>query len=223
METTPTLHMWHDYICPFCYVETTRIMRIKEADGLTLNVRFHPWPLETANGRQPGADDEDRWVRLLRTVEPDAFASWDPASGFWPASSHLLFAGYEAALAQDITAADRYDLLVRQAIFRQPHPIDSVDALSELAAGTGLEVAAFRATLEDGSAAHCAQSAGADAKTLGIRGIPTVVLPDGSSVISPGLKVHRTDKGRSIRDDLETLRELLREAAGVTPAATGHA
>jgi predicted DsbA family dithiol-disulfide isomerase len=59
MKSTPTLHVWHDYVRPFCNVEATRIMRIKEADNLTLDVRFHPWPLEVANGTQPRAEDED--------------------------------------------------------------------------------------------------------------------------------------------------------------------
>ena len=48
-------------------------------------------------------------------------------------------------------------------------------------------------------------------------GSPTVWLDeaDGSIVIHPGLQIQRTDQGRSIRDDLETLRELLQRAAGV--------
>jgi predicted DsbA family dithiol-disulfide isomerase len=222
MESTPTLHMWHDYVCPFCNVEATRIMRIKEADDLNLQVRFHPWPLETANGTQPRAEDEDKWVQLLRTVEPDAFAQWDPSSGFWPASSRLLFAAYEAALVQDITAAAKFDLMVRRAIFRQPRPIDTVDALSELAAAAGLDADAFRTTLEDGNAGRRAQSAGADAKSQGIRGIPTLVLPDGSIVSNPGLKIERTREGRSIRDDLAALRELLHRVAGVAPVGAGR-
>jgi predicted DsbA family dithiol-disulfide isomerase len=212
--------MWHDYICPFCNVEATRILRIKKADGLNLAVRFHPWPLEAANGTQPRADDEDKWVRLLRPLEPDAFACWDPSSGFWPASSRLLFAAYEVALDQDITVAEKFDLMVRQAIFQQPRPIDSVDALSEVAVAAGLDVAAFKTMLEDGSAERQAQAAGADAKEQGIRGIPTLILPDGRSVISPGLKVQRTAEGRSIRDDVGAVRELLRQAAGVAPATT---
>lgn len=222
MESIPTLHMWHDYVCPFCTVEATRIMHIKEADGLNLAVRLHPWPLELANGTQPRPEDEDRWVRLLRTVEPDAFAHWDSSSGFWPASSRLLFAGYEAALAQDIMAANKFDLMVRQAIFRQPRLIDSVDSLSEVAAAARLDVAAFRAMLEDGSAERRAQCAGAEAKSQEIRGIPTLLLPDGSAVVNPGLKIQRTDKGRSIRDDLEALCELLRRAVGVASAGTSH-
>ena len=59
MKSTPTLHVWHDYVRPFCNVDATRIMRIKEADNLTLDVRFHPWPLEVANGTQPRVEDED--------------------------------------------------------------------------------------------------------------------------------------------------------------------
>lgn len=223
MEATPTLHMWHDYVCPFCYVEATRIARIKEDERLDLDVRFHPWPLEVANGSQPGAEDEDKWVQLLRPIEPDAFALWNPFSGVWPASSRLLFAAYEAALVQDIAAAQRFDLMVRQAIFQRPRPIDSVDALGELAVAAGLDVAVFTAQLESGSAQRAAKAAGAGAKDLGIRGIPTLVLPDGSITASPGLKVRRTETGRSIRDDSAALRELLRQAAGLTPAASGHA
>jgi len=212
--------MWHDYVCPFCNVEATRIMRIKEADGLNLAVRFHPWPLQAANGTQPRAEDEDKWVQLLRTVEPDAFAHWDPSSGFWPASSRLMFAAYEAALVQDITAAAKFDLTVRQAIFQQPRPIDSVDALSELAAAAELGADAFRTRLEDGNAGRRAQSASADAQSQGIRGIPTLVLPDGRIVTNPGLKIQRTKVGRSIRDDLAALRELLHRVAGVAPVET---
>jgi predicted DsbA family dithiol-disulfide isomerase len=222
MEITPTLHMWHDYVCPFCNVEATRIMRIKEADGLNLAVRFHPWPLETANGTQPQAEDEDKWVQLLRTVEPDAFARWDPSSGCWPASSQLLFAAYEVALVQDIMAAAHFDLLLRQGIFQHPQRVDSIEALSELVREAGLNVAAFRTALEDGSAERQAQAARAEAHNLGIRGIPTLVLPDGEKVINPGLKIRRTDQGRVIEDDLAALRELLRRAAGGAPAGTSR-
>lgn len=218
MDSTPTLHMWHDYVCPFCNVEATRIMHIKEAERLDLDIRYHPRSLELANGTQPSAEDEDQWVRLLRTVEPDAFTWWNPYSGFWPASSALLFAAYEAALSQDITAAGRFDLLVRQAIFQNPRPIDSITTLSELAASAGLDVAAFRVMLEDGSAELQAHAAG----DLEIRGIPTLVLPDGSKVVNPGLKIRRTEQGRTIHDDLPALRQVLRQAAEGVPARSPH-
>lgn len=56
MESTPTLHTWHDYVCPFCDVEPTGIMRIEEAGGI-----------------QPSAADRDHWVLLLRNgVTPTA-------------------------------------------------------------------------------------------------------------------------------------------------------
>ncbi len=221
MTPTPWLHVWHDYVCPFSYVAATRIMRLKDAENLDLNVRFHPWPLEVANGTQPAAADEDQWVRLLRPIEPDAFARWSPSSGYWPVSSELLFAAYEAALAQDVAAAERLDLLLRQAIFQHPQPVDSMEALCELAGEAGLDVAAFRAA-QDGRAGRRAQATGAEAQSLGIRGIPTLVLPDGEKALDPGLKIRRTDQGRVIDDDLATLRELLQRAAGSTPAGTNR-
>lgn len=223
MEPTPTVHVWHDYVCPFCNVAATRIRRIKQADRLNLDVRFHAWPLEVANGKQPAAEDEDQWVRMLRPLEPEAFADWNPSSGFWPASSRILFAAYEAARAQDMAAAERFDLLLRQAIFQHPRPIDSTDALTELAADAGLDVGVFQPMLEAAIEEHHAYTPGAEAHTLGIRGIPTLVLPDGSTVISPGLKIHRTDQGRSIRDDVEALHTLLRKAAEMAPTGTGLA
>jgi predicted DsbA family dithiol-disulfide isomerase len=218
MESPSTLHMWHDYVCPFCNVEATRISRIKDEDGLNLAVCFHPWPLETANGTQPRAEDEDGWVQLLRTLEPAAFAHWNPSSGYWPVSSRLLFAGYEAAAAQDIEAAEAFDLLVRQAIFQQRRPIDSLESLSDMAARAGLDVTAFTTLLTKGDAERLAQAAGANAKDQGVRGIPTLVLSDGSVISNPGLTIHRTAQGRSIQDDIETLRNVLRRAAEMTRA-----
>jgi predicted DsbA family dithiol-disulfide isomerase len=222
MTSTPTLHVWHDYVCPFSYVAATRVMRIKEAEGLDLDVRFHPWPLEAANGTQPTAEYEDQWVRLLLPREPGAFAGWHPASGFWPASSGLLFAAYEAALDQSITAAARFDLLVRQAIFHHPRPIDSVDILSELAAAVGLDVDAFATMLESGIAERRADAADAEAKRAGVRGIPTFVLPDGGTVLNPGLKIQRTDHATSVRDECESLQALLHSAARADTAGTSR-
>jgi predicted DsbA family dithiol-disulfide isomerase len=222
MTATATLHVWHDYVCPFSYVAATRIMRLKEAAKLNFDVRFRPWPLEAANGTQPVAEDEDQWVRQLRAIEPEAFAQWNPSSGYWPASSQLLFAAYEAAPAHDSAAAARFDLLLRQAIFRHPRPVDSTEALSDLAGDAGLDVAAFRRSLQDGSAERQAQAAGAEAPNLGIRGIPTLVLPDGEKVINPGLEIRRTAQGRVVQDDLAALRELLRRAAGGARAGASH-
>lgn len=220
MPSTPTLHVWHDYVCPFSYVAASRITRLKNADNLNLDVRFHPWALEAANGTQPAATDEDQWVRLLRTVEPDAFAGWDPSSDTWPRSSSLLFAAYEAALEQGTEAAQRFDLSLRQAIFQHPRPIDTMESLSEIAAEVGLDVDRFRVALEDGSADRPVQASQAEMKSLGIRGIPTLVLPDGERILNPGLKIYRTEQGRGIRDDLHALRELLRKAAGAIPAGS---
>lgn len=218
--SAPTLHIWHDYVCPFSYVAATRVQRLKDADGLNLDVRFHPWPLEVSNGVQPAAEEEDRWVRLLRVIEPAAFVGWNPSSGLWPAGSRLLFAAYEAARAQGSAVAERFDLLLRQAIFQQPRPIDSIEALSGPVAAAGLDIAAFRAMLEDGSAGRAAEAAGTTADSGRIRGIPTLVLPDGRMELNPGMKMERGGEGRVIRDDVEALRDMLRHAAAATADTT---
>ena len=68
-------------------------------------------PLEKADGTQPTAADEDKWVQLLRTKEEQAFADWEPSSGFWPASSRPVFNAYEAALAQVSRRAAEFEWL----------------------------------------------------------------------------------------------------------------
>lgn len=209
MTTNGTLEVWHDYVCPFSYVAAWRIAYLKNADGSDLEVRFRPWPLEAANGVQPTAEEEDVWVRQLREIEPDAFSGWDPASGYWPASSALLFAAYEAGRRQDYTADERFDLLLRRAIFQHPGPVSSVEALVPLADESGLDVPAFRRDLE----AHGSLAEGAELNGE-IPGIPTLVTPAGRRVINPGLRMRRTEHGQTVLDDLDTLRQLLRQAAG---------
>ncbi|MGH2448220.1 MAG: DsbA family oxidoreductase [Chloroflexota bacterium] len=204
------LHVWHDYVCPFSYVAATRIARIKAADHLQLDVRFHPWPLAT-HGSQPTASQESAWVRQLRTIEPDAFVHWNPSSGFWPIDSTLLFQAYEAAAAQSFEAAEKLDLLIRRSIFQHPRPL-GMDELSRPASEAGLDVGLFRAMLEDGAAqSRVAPSVQGNGQ---IRGIPTLLLPDGRTVLNPGLKIVRAPQGRAVCDDVEVLRALLAEAAG---------
>ena len=188
-------------------------MHINEGDGLGLHVRFHPWSLEKADGRQPRAVDEDRWVQLLRNVEPEAFSGWKPSSAFWPSSSQLLFVAYEAAQLQGVPGAARFDLMLREAIFRRPRRVNSVEALAGIAGEANLNVPTFTAALKDGSAAALARSAEAEGGRLNVRGIPTFVLPDGTVLRNPGLKIRVTKEARSIQDEHGVLRDALRAAA----------
>jgi predicted DsbA family dithiol-disulfide isomerase len=220
MKAQASLSIWHDYVCPFCYIEATRIARINESQGLGFDVHFYPWPLEKANGAQPKSSDEDKWVQLLRAIEPGAFSGWNPTSGFWPLSSRMLFNAYESARSQDIRSAARFDLLLRQAIFQMPRSLDTVGDLRAIAGEADLDLPAFTAMLADGSADVLRQSAETEADRRPVRGIPTVILPDGTVLRNPGVKIRVTQGVPSIENQYERLRDVLIRAGGAEAERT---
>ena len=152
------LEVFYDYLCPFVY--RVSLMLQNAGPSRNLKVIWRYFSLTQVNSKDEG------W-----TV-------WDAPSAE-RVKGRLAFKAAEAARRQDQFEAFHLPLL--QARHRDRLDIDSVEVVERVAVDSGLDLERFR---KDVAAPDILASLARDhrqAKSQGIFGTPTIVLPDGAS------------------------------------------
>ncbi len=150
-----------------------------------VTLRIRPYPLEVfGSGPAPRDILEQEWW-LASLQEPAAsFAPFDGDD--WPSTTLPAFEAVWSARQQDEALAIDYDLRIRRAFFAESCNIGRKDVLLELARDVGLEVPALSRALENGLARDAVLEEGHLARErYGVRGTPTVMLPDGTRLSLP--------------------------------------
>lgn len=198
------LVVFSDIICPWAHIGVTRLLRTVHDRGLEgeINIDHRAFPLEVVNDREPSRDHFDRMVEALRDVEPDAgWSTWDDEHEF-PTSSLLAIEAVQAAKAVSPHASAELDRALRRAVFADSRPIDRLDTIMEVARETGLDLEAFEPELRSGRARREVDDQTTWAGTDAIPASPTIVFPDGSTRVNPGIDFEMDDDGRpQIRSD----------------------
>jgi hypothetical protein len=125
----------------------------------------------------------------------------------------------QAAKAQGPGAAERLDLALRQAFWRDSRCISLRHEVLAAAASAGIDVAALAAALDAGTARPAVIADWRAARDGAAEGSPHVWRPDGTNVLNPGVEQHWEGPkpgGRPVvdRDDAAVLDDLLLKAAG---------
>lgn len=189
-----------------------------------VDVRSMAFPLELGDHEPPPRDilEQEWWLAALQ--EPNA--AFRPFTGDFPTTTLPAFHAAKAAARQGEEAADRYDLRVRVAFFADSANIGSPAVLVDLARELGLDVARFERDLDSPAVqAEVLAERRLGQEQFGVRGTPTLVLPDGSKARLP-LAAPRMRDRRIVsvpplpcRGDgcLDAMRQILNRAADVAP------
>lgn len=173
---TAQIHVWSDYVCPFCLIADEVIERAI-ADRPDIKVVHHahelrPRPAPTLRPEDPYLPDIWR-----RAVYPMARRHKVPMR--LPAISpqpytDLAFRGGLYALDQG--RADIYHRRVMTAFFRENLDIGDRVVLARLAQEAGLDPAAYAAALDDEEYAERHRQALAESARMDITVVPTIVI-----------------------------------------------
>lgn len=143
------------------------------------------FPIELIDGEPPPRDilEQEWWLAALQ--EP--LAKFNPFTGErFPTTTLPAFDAVKAAERQGEEAALAYDLRVREAFFRDSADIGNGDVLRELGRDVGLDLNDFD---RDRSSGDMRQRVLEDQRLgreeFGVRGTPTLVLPDKHRVRLP--------------------------------------
>jgi len=174
------LTLYHDVLCSWCYVADARLESLRDEYGNALKWSLRPYPLRP-DSQIPGKKERQILARHYRRiaketegqgVKPDLWVGEDP-----PSSSLPPLVALEAALLVQGTALQR-ELLraMRRAAFVEGINIARRDVQLELASRVGLDLHSFVDALDDSSLEQSVNDAAEDAESLGIRGVPALVI-----------------------------------------------
>ena len=217
-----TLTIWSDVGCPWASLLVWRLHARRAALELDVPIDHRCFPLELFNDRPSPRAILDAEVEALAPLIPDAgWRPWwrDPSE--YPVSTLLALEAVQAAKEQGNDASERLDLALRQAFWRDARCISLRSEVLDAAESTEVvDVAALAEALDSGRfRRNVVADWRAAATENAAEGSPTVVLPDGTKLMNPGVEQHWEGPkpgGRPVvdSDDVAALDELLRAAAG---------
>ncbi|WP_199440236.1 DsbA family oxidoreductase [Umezawaea beigongshangensis] len=173
---TAQIHVWSDFVCPFCLIADELIERAID-DRPDVEVVHHahelrPRPVPTLRPEDPYLPDI--WQRAVYPVArrhdvPMRLPTISPQP-----YTELAFRG--AQYASDQNRADVYHRRVMTAFFREDLDIGDRVILVRLAEEAGLDPAAYAAALDDREYADRHRQALAESARMNITVVPTIVI-----------------------------------------------
>ena len=169
------VHVWTDYLCPYCYLELPVLEAAARQFGAQMKVQWHAFELRPEPIPLPDPDGEYIAEHWQNRVLPMAVERGLPIR--LPRRSVRSRRALLAALyARSMGAFAEFDRALFRARFVDDADIADLDILKGLASGAGLEPGALATAVD--SSAH-ADDLHADmqlAEALGIGGVPTMLI-----------------------------------------------
>ncbi|MFI8852467.1 DsbA family protein [Streptomyces sp. 891-h] len=170
------IHVWSDYVCPFCLIADELIERTiaGRADVEVVHHAHELRPHPTPTLRPEDAYLPDIWTRAVHPMArrhqvPMTLPSISPQP-----YTALAFQGAQYAAAHG--AARAYHRRVMTAFFRENRDIGDRDALADLATDVGLDRAGYLDALDDDAYAQRHRLALDESAAMGITVVPTLVI-----------------------------------------------
>ena len=168
-----------DYVCPYCLVAKTALDRALALLGLEAEITYQPFELTPPP--RPRVDTYSDPVRrekykvLAAPCDQLELPMKRPPRIVPRPYTRLAFEGMHFARAAGREEA--YSDRVYRAYFLQEQDIGSIEVLTDIAAEAGLDAAAFRAALEQGTYSKAQQEASDYARqVLKPTGVPTIYV-----------------------------------------------
>jgi predicted DsbA family dithiol-disulfide isomerase len=185
----PTIMVWSDYLCPWCYLGLDRERQLEE---LGLEVVIRPFELHREiplDGRE--LRDGGRTAMVFDHVGRECEAVGLPFRR--PARSPNTRAVLGAAEHVRLTQPDVFPALHRalfRAHFAEGRDLGDAAVVDELIASCGGDPAAVRCAVDDGTAQQALERSMAEAWDHEVTGTPAFLLPSG--FVIPGVQDRET-------------------------------
>lgn len=173
------IKIWSDYVCPFCMLAEGPLDEAVKDVGVDVEIEWMPFELRPHP--QPTLRPEDDYLPQIWASAVYPMARRLGVDITLPAVSPqpytaLAFEGYQYAAEQGLGTA--YTRRMFRAFFQESQDLGQIDVLATLAGEIGLDEAAFRAALAEGSYRAKHQDALREAAAHQVRAVPTILIGD---------------------------------------------
>jgi predicted DsbA family dithiol-disulfide isomerase len=218
-----TITVFSDIACPWAHLAVFRLDRARRELGLAgeLRIDHRAFPLELLNCRSTPKVLLELEIPTIASLDPDAGWSNDPEPWTYPVSSMAALEAVYAAKRQDPELSVQLDLALRRGMFEEWRCIavygEVVDIARNLDGIDGDllwdEIVSNRPRADIWRDLEIS-------RTEAVPASPTFILPDGTTVVNPGIEFHWEGGLENLvidRDDHDAIPTLLRQAAAATP------
>lgn len=175
--TQTSISLWHDYICPWCFVGFHQAMRLTKEFGVTFDWRgaellppgmaYTPHPPPPLDPNAPSAPPS----RFDRFAQSEGLVPPSPRPAF--VRSHRALLGQEFALRTgDYDTVVAYNEAVYRAFWERREDISDIQVLTPLAEAAGMDGTAFAQAVEAEQDVDNIVPFDDDAYANGIRHVP---------------------------------------------------
>lgn len=180
--TREKIVLFHDYLCPWCWVGWIHATRLSREFGVTFDWRgaeLYPPELEPQLLSQPGPsaprDPNRPLTRFDRFCQTEQIFVPEPRPGFLRTHRALLGAEFVKATTDYATELAWHEAVYR-AYWERCEDIESLEVLAALGESVGLEAEALRASIRVGRYRENILPFDDGAYAVGIRHVPTFLF-----------------------------------------------
>jgi predicted DsbA family dithiol-disulfide isomerase len=214
-----TVVLYTDVVCAWSTVALHRFYAARSRLGLddAVRVDHRLFLLEDVNRFAIPERMLDAEIPVVGQLEPSlAMSPWQGEPSSWPVTALPADEAVHAAKQQSAAAAERLDMALRLAFFRDSRCISMLHEVVDVARSCdGVDADAIAAALDDGRA-RGAMMADYRAHREDVQGSPHFFLADGSDTHNPGIAMHADEDGGYPvvdSDDPSAYDDLVRRAA----------
>lgn len=170
-----TIHVFSDYVCPYCYLEVPILEEAARRFGAQIAVEAHAFELRPEPVPMPVLDAEylrEHWTnRVYPMAEERSLVMRQPSLRTRTRRAHEV-----AAFARAHGRFPAVDTGLYRAHFEYGRDINDVAVLEDVVREAGLDPAAMRTALESGAFAEAVRADLQLGATLGVRSVPTMLV-----------------------------------------------
>jgi predicted DsbA family dithiol-disulfide isomerase len=155
---TVPIHIWSDYVCPYCFLAEQPLADAIEASGVEAEIRWMPFELrpEPTPTLRPEDDYlQSGWAQSVYPLAAQMGIEIELPDVSPQPYSRLAFEGHLFAEAHGLSS--EYTHRIFTAFFRESQDIGDVDVLTTIAEEIGLDTVGFRTALQEGKYAEMHQ------------------------------------------------------------------
>jgi predicted DsbA family dithiol-disulfide isomerase len=174
------LHVWSDYVCPFCYLEMPVIERLQAEYGSALKVEWHAFELRPEP--TPALDPKSEYLRGVWSQSIEPMAEQRAMTLRRPSVQPRSRRAHEALeFARQAGRADAMNRALFRAHFEDGRDLGNMDILLEIGEAVGLDRTALSDALKEGRHTEKVVADQKLAQEIGITGVPALLLARGGT------------------------------------------